>query len=668
LRPRFVENGGVRKEELEEAFRQAVAKHQARDFAGARVLLGEILAAFPEHPDVNFRMGAAYYEEAAYAEAAPYLLKALRARPEDASIGLTLAMALKALKNYGNAEKVFLHFIGLPDSDPRAAFAAFNLAEMYFEGGYLDKARELCLPSLARFRNDSAFQFLFGQVSLALKNYDDAIAAFDGAAREEKYRSRALVAAAPAFSAKKDCTGFLRRAMPEVERSSDVDLMIAAANFQKTAGNADEAMRLQAAALEKRPDDYRLHSYQIKSMTESDAVSDRQLYEYSLEWDRKFGTPSNPPAFDSWLNGPLDGRRIRVAVLSRTFRRHVTMTILRPLLPELAKRMELYGYYDDDKEDAFTAEARRSFAVWRNTSAFTEADAAKLIHDDAPDVLLDISGHLSNARTKILTYRPAPVQFTFADNSSSLGLKCVQYRFSDDIVEPQEWGDPYSSEKIFRLPNGFFLYQPLEELPAPGPCPSDKNHFVTFGSCTALCKITPTTLRLWKSVLDAVPDSVFILARDEFENDAELRDIWMHRFAGAGFPTDRCRIETGTKEDFVRLRFYDKIDISLDAFPYSGVTTTLDSLWMGVPVVNYREKRYINRIGSSFLSRVGLSDLVADQFEDFALVAARLASDDLRRHKLRRNLRETLRLSPICDPSGLASGMENAFRVVLGVS
>ena len=67
------------KEELEEAFRQAVAKHQARDFAGARVLLGKILTAFPEHPDVNFRMGAAYYEEGAYAEAAPYLLKALRA-------------------------------------------------------------------------------------------------------------------------------------------------------------------------------------------------------------------------------------------------------------------------------------------------------------------------------------------------------------------------------------------------------------------------------------------------------------------------------------------------------------------------------------------------------------------------------------------------------------
>jgi protein O-GlcNAc transferase len=342
------------------------------------------------------------------------------------------------------------------------------------------------------------------------------------------------------------------------------------------------------------------------------------------------------------------------------------MTILRPLLPELARRFELYGYYDDNRIDEYTDEARRSFAVWRNTSELGEADAAKLIHEDALDVLIDISGHFNGARTRILTYRPAPVQIHYADSSSSLGIKAVPYRFSDAVAEPPERGDPYSTEAVLRLPHGFFLYQPLTEVAAPAPCPAEVNGYVTFGSCTALYKITPTTLRLWRSALEAVPGSVFLLARDEFERDEALRDGWMRRFEEAGIPRGRFTIETGSKEDFVNLRFYDRIDIALDAYPYSGVTTTLDALWMGVPMVNYRQTRLINRVCSSLLERVGLGDLVADRFDDFAVIAAKLAADCDRRRRLRRNLRDTMRLSPLCDPAGMAGDMENAIRGVLG--
>jgi predicted O-linked N-acetylglucosamine transferase (SPINDLY family) len=337
------------------------------------------------------------------------------------------------------------------------------------------------------------------------------------------------------------------------------------------------------------------------------------------------------------------------------------MTILRPLLPELAKRFELHGYYDDFHEDDFTNEAKSHFAVFRNTAALSEAAAAKVIHDDGLDALIDISGHFSGARTRLLTYKPAPLLIHYADSSSTLGLSAVDCRFSDAVAEPPEWGDRYSTEKVLRLPRGFFLYQPLLDCGSPAPCPSLENGFVTFGSCAALHKLTETTLALWKAALDAAPGSRLLLARDEFARDPELRRLWEERFAKAGFDPARVSIASGEKDDFVRLAFYAKIDIALDAFPYSGVTTTLDALWMGVPVVNYRETRFINRVSSSLLSRVGLSDLVAETREDFAKIAAGLASDALRRRSLRENLRKTMLASSLCDGAGMAADMEKAI-------
>jgi predicted O-linked N-acetylglucosamine transferase (SPINDLY family) len=210
-----------------------------------------------------------------------------------------------------------------------------------------------------------------------------------------------------------------------------------------------------------------------------------------------------------------------------------------------------------------------------------------------------------------------------------------------------------------------YLYQPLYECPAPGPCPEDKNGFITFGSCAALHKLTPTTLRLWKAAMDAVPNSRFILARDEFAHDPGTRDYWIAQFEKAGIARDRFEAVTGTKDDFVRLRFYDKIDIILDTFPYSGATTTTDALWMGVPVVNFRQTHFINRVCSSLLTRVNLQDLVAEKEEDFPKIAAALAANHERRADLRLHLRDTMRHGPLGNAAGMASDMERAIMDVL---
>ena len=653
--------------ELDSLYKQALERQRLHDYEGAKALLLRLLEACPNHPDVLFRLGGIAYEKKEFTEAMGWLEKAVAQRPDSVDFQLLLASTYLPLGKYDEAERIFLRYVDLPDSDKNAAFAAFNLISMYLETLRPEKARPLCERSVERFKQDRQFVMMTGHAYLALKEYDAAIKTFDSLMDCDELRNRALIAESRAFRQKRDFSGYLRRVEPEIARTGDANLSLLAAEFCNGMGRLEDEIRLQWKVIEKYHDQPLWHSYQLKKLTASDLVDEQRIYDFSKEWDEKFGTPTDAEPFSTYLNGPTAGRRLRVGILSKTFRRHVTLTILRPLLPGLAKYFDLYGYYDDLLNDEFTDEVKHHFKAWRVTAEMSEADAAKCIHDDALDVLIDISGHFNGARTRILTYRPAPVQIHYADSSSSLGIKAVGYRFSDAIAEPPERKDPFSTEKVLRLPHGFFLYQPLYESDEPGACPQDRNGYVTFGSCASLHKITPTTLRFWKLALEAVPGSRFLLARDEFAADPGARDYWMQRFVESGIPAERVSIVSGTKDDFVRLRPYNDIDICLDTFPYSGVTTTLDALWMGVPMVNYRETRFINRVCSSLLTQVGLPDLFAESEAAYREIVVKLAADVERRRMLRRELRGMMRKSPLCDGAGMARDMAEAINGVVGV-
>jgi tetratricopeptide (TPR) repeat protein len=635
----------------------------ARRLGGARAaaeVFEKALAEHPGEPDLLLETGAGLYAAGEREKALSFLKEAARRRPGWTRALLILATTLEELGRHDEAAELFAPLAD-QKKDPRAeAYAAFHMAGIHLAGGAADKAAEICRRILARLPGDAAFRRLLLLACIQSGDHAGAVAAYDLLPNVRAERRADLAKLARSFIRLGDYTGFIRR-FEALGDFSDGALLAAAAEVYNDAGLREKEEACQRRALALRPDDSALHSYELKTMTEADTVTEAEILAFAKGWDAKFGSPKDTPAFRDFPRPPRTRRRVRLGILSHSFRRHVTMTILRPLLPELAKRFDLYGYYDDFPEDAFTREAAGYFVQFRNTAALSEAAAAKAIHDDGLDALIDISGHFSGARTRILTYKPAPLVIHYADSSSTLGLSAVDCRFSDAIAEPPQWGDRYSTEKVLRLPHGFFLYQPLLDCGSPAPCPALENGFVTFGSCAALHKLTETTLALWKAALDAAPGSRLLLARDEFARDEGLRRLWRERFAQAGFDPERVTIVSGEKDDFVRLKFYAKIDIALDAFPYSGVTTTLDALWMGVPVVNYRETRFINRVCSSLLSRVGLSDLVTETREDFAAKAAALAADDARRRHLRETLRGAMQQSSLCDGAGMAADMERAI-------
>jgi predicted O-linked N-acetylglucosamine transferase (SPINDLY family)/Flp pilus assembly protein TadD len=649
--------------EIDNLVAEGVRKQAAGDFGGAETLFRKALKADRLHPEANFRLGVLAHMAAEYRDAVKLLERASKALPLNESYRLMLANAYQSVGRFDEAEAIFLTSYDVPGDTPDLRKIAFNLMNLYLASGKFDKGLAFCDAAVKRFGSDDLFYLQKGRLLVAKGDADAALVALD-AASTGKYALNALLAMAPLFNRRMDYGNYIRRIEAHPGLADNPELCAASYNAYLLNGRLEDSIRRLRSATKAFSARADLHSDLLRLLTASDAVGEKEIYDCAAAWGKKFDNPGDAGKV-RFKNAPSAGRRIRLGVLSRTFRKHVTMTILRPLLPELAKRFDLCGYYDGTKKDEFTAAAKAACKVWRITAGLGEKAAAELIRRDELDVLIDISGHFNGSRPRILTYRPAPVVIHYADSSSSLGIGAVGYRFSDDISDPPERGDPYSSEKVLRLPHGFFLYKPLFETPDPGPCPFEKNGFVTFGNCTLPWKITPTALALWKAALEAVPDSRLVLARHEFGLDPASADLMMRRLKEAGLPINRCRTEARPVADFEHLHFYDGIDIALDATPYNGVTTTLDAMWSGVPVVSCRGERLISRMGSAFVERVGLGDLVVEAPANFGAVAAGLAANRERLKELRKTLRGRMLSSPLCDAAGMAADMERAISSLL---
>jgi predicted O-linked N-acetylglucosamine transferase (SPINDLY family) len=133
------------------------------------------------------------------------------------------------------------------------------------------------------------------------------------------------------------------------------------------------------------------------------------------------------------------------------------------------------------------------------------------------------------------------------------------------------------------------------------------------------------------------------------------------RFAAHGIEAERLILE-----DFVPraeyLAAYHKVDIALDPFPYTGGTTTVEALWMGVPVLTLAGERFLSRQGVGLLMNAGLSEWVATDPEDYVTRARSHANHLPNLSALRAGLRQQVLTSPIFDAPRFAQHFEAALR------
>lgn len=397
----------------------------------------------------------------------------------------------------------------------------------------------------------------------------------------------------------------------------------------------------------------------------SDKLTPLQVAELHRQLFAPLGQGARPVS--SFRRSPLAGRRLRVGLVSADFHhQHPVNIFMQPVLRELDReRFELFVYFTGDSHDDQTALARSRVAHWIEAATLTTAQLAKRIDADAIDVLVDLAGHTGQHRMRLFGQRAAPVQLTYLGYPGSTGVPNMDGIIGDAVVTP-EAADFLCSEKVHRLPGVVFCFAPETDYPLPDFSSAMAQRPLTFASFNNVPKLTPRTLSLWARVLDAVPGSRLLLKAPSFSDPGAVR-LFGDRLQALG--VDLARVEfRGPVGLSDMMAEYADVDIALDPVPYNGGTTSLQAMWMGVPVLTQMGGHFVSRMGASFMTAAGLSDWVSVDDDDYVRIACAKAADRLALLELKRGLRARLQANPAWDVVAHTRALEAVWLASAGAT
>jgi predicted O-linked N-acetylglucosamine transferase (SPINDLY family) len=230
---------------------------------------------------------------------------------------------------------------------------------------------------------------------------------------------------------------------------------------------------------------------------------------------------------------------------------------------------------------------------------------------------------------------------------------------SDDILTPPG-AEAWFSERIARLPRIPLAYAPPDGMPPVGPLPALASHHVTFGYFGRLDRLTDDVVAAWARILLAVPESRLVLNNQPLREPA-FRDLVAARFAAHGIDRERLQL-IATAPQPRTWAAYGGIDIALDPFPHNAGTTTIEALWLGVPVVSLAGRPSVGRFGAMILHAIGMDEWVTDDTDGYVARAVAAAADLAGLVTIREGLRSRVAGSPLCDAAGLAQQIEAVYR------
>ena len=295
--------------------------------------------------------------------------------------------------------------------------------------------------------------------------------------------------------------------------------------------------------------------------------------------------------------------------MSPDFREHSVAHYMEPLLAAHDRsHVELFAYAELKRRDAMTERLNALIDHWRPTAGLRDEDVARQVRDDAIDILVDLAGHSADNRLAVFALRPAPVQVSWLGFPGTTGLSAIDYRLTDDIADPPG-AEADASETLIRLPRGFHCWRP--PAGAAGDCAARAHR------SAGLCQLQqrPKDQRANGGGLgrDLEARAGRLRYRSNRAGCREPRAVSDLRvaFARHGIAADRLSLSGWIDGTAAHLAAYHGVDVALDPFPYNGTTTTLEALWMGVPVVTLLGDRHAGRVGASLLHRIGAAELVA---------------------------------------------------------
>lgn len=365
-------------------------------------------------------------------------------------------------------------------------------------------------------------------------------------------------------------------------------------------------------------------------------------------------------AWQPHTNFPDSVQSLRVGFVSPDLRRHSVGYFMADLLVSLkGTGLKLYAYSNGGKHDDLTERIKSQVAAWRECQAMSDDTLAAQIRADGIDILVDLAGHTMGNRLLVFARKPAPVQVSYLGYPDTTGLSAIDYILGDHWMFPPA-EEALNVEKLWRLPDTSLCFTP-PDLPVEwGPLPAAQNGFIFFGCLNKTEKVNDVVAATWAKILNAVPASRLLLQNKAY-GDAGIAAQVLRHFAEHGIEGDRLEL-IGELLWRGHMDFYNRVDIALDPFPYNGTTTSVEGLWMGVPLLILKWDRLVAHMGESIMNAVGMTDWIATGEDDYVAKAGAFASDLGALSGVRAGLRQRLLTSPLCDAPRFARNLEEAFK------
>ena len=702
----------------------AIQHHQNGHFPQAKTLYQQILQADPAHPDALHLLGLIEHQQGNSARAIQLIGQAIKARPSDATFLFNqgnlhqdlgqldeaiacYALALRlqpdfveahfglgtALKAQDRLDEAIASYRQAIAIQPDHADAYCNLGNALQEKGQLQEAvasyRQALLlkPSIAGSQRHLV-DFLAAQSRL-----DDTIArhrmmlgrdpaCFDAhmglgtALRAQGRLAEAVASFNQAVALKPDAADACFDLANALQDQGQLDQ--AAANYRlallhqptrlaethsnlgnvlEAQGKLEEAIASYRQALLLQPDNAAAHSSLLFTLQYSCDCSPAERFGEHQRFAERFETPLIP-SWQPHQNSRNPARKLRVGYVSGDFRNHPVAFFIEPVLASHDRsQFEIYGYSNNTQVASDTRRIASHTDHWLVCSDLSDAQLAERIRVDGIDILVDLSGHTALNRMLTFARKPAPVQATWIGYSGSTGLAAIDYRITDAWMDPPGMTERYHSETLVRLPDGGLAFRQEPACPDVNALPALSSGNLVFASLNTLNKINPAVVKVWGRILRALPQARLMLGN---VTDRILEARLLGLFEQVGIGAKQLILQPRlTGSDYLAL--HQHIDIGLDPFPYHGGTTTLHSLWMGVPVITLAGDHPLSRFGVSLMSRVGLPEFIGQTEDDYFQCALRLAQDLPGLNRVRQSLRARMS-GANWDPANITRQLEAAYR------
>ncbi|MBN8767103.1 MAG: tetratricopeptide repeat protein [Thiobacillus sp.] len=609
----------------------------------------------PELVEVHYNLGDALREREELDEAAASYRRAIEIKPDYADAYNNLGNVLKSQDKLDEAADAYQQAIRLK---PDFAEAYNNLGVIFRKQDRLDEAIIHCRLAVSIKPDFAEAHGNLGEVFYAQGLLDEAIASHKRALeiRPDSAETCNSLGTALRERGRLDEAALYGRQALQI-KPDFAEAYNGLGNTFQAQGRLGDAVACYRQALSLKPDSTITYSNLLYTMQYMDTVTPAEIFSEHQRYAERFETPLKAH-WRPHANRRDPERRLRIGYVSADFYNHAVAFFIEPILAGHDKsRVEIYCYYNHIKRDAHTDRIAAHADHWLACSKMSDEQLAERIRADGIDILVDLSGHTGYNRLPVFARKPAPVQATWIGYAGSTGLTAMDYRITNAEMDPPGLTERYHSESLVRLPDSGVAYRPAPDCPPVNPLPALSADTFVFASLNNLIKINPSVARLWASILEALPHARLMLGN---MTDDGIRQRVVEQFGQAGVGADRLILQP--RMSFSEyLALHHTIDLALDPFPYNGGTTTMHSLWMGVPVVTLAGEHVVSRVGVSALARLDLNAFITHSEEEYLQRTLQLARDLPGLERIRQSLRG--RMSGANHEAGsIARQLESAYR------